>query len=44
MYRYGDGTPCPCDDNLIELITAAVEASAQMCAAAAQLDAQRARA
>jgi hypothetical protein len=44
MYRFGDGTPFPFEDNFIELIPAAVDACVVAFAAAAQHDVQRARA
>lgn len=44
MYRYGDGTPFPFEDNFIDIVGAAVDACAAMFAAAAQLDALRAKA
>ncbi len=44
MYRYGDGTPFPYEENFIDIVGAAVESCAAMFAAAAQLDALRAKA
>lgn len=44
MYRYGDGTPFPFEDNFIDIVGAAVEACAGMFAAAAQLEALRQKA
>lgn len=44
MYRYGDGTPFPFDDNVIELIPAVVDACVAMFGAAAHLDGLRAQA
>jgi hypothetical protein len=44
MYRYGDGTPFPFEDNFIDIVGAAVDACAGMFTAAAQLEALRAKA
>lgn len=44
MYRYGDGTPFPFEENFIDIVGAAVDSCAAMFAAAAQLDASRAKA
>ncbi len=44
MYRYGDGTPFPFEENFIDIVAAAVESCAAMFASAAQLDQLRARA
>ncbi|MCE9577238.1 MAG: hypothetical protein K8W52_29085 [Deltaproteobacteria bacterium] len=44
MYRYGDGSPFPFEDNFIEILGAAVDACAAAFTAAAELDALRARA
>ncbi len=44
MYRYGDGTPFPFEENFIDIVGAAVEACAAMFGAAAQLEALRTRA
>jgi len=44
MYRYGDGTPFPFEENFIDIVVAAVDACASTFAAAAQLDALRAKA
>ncbi len=44
MYRYGDGTPFPFDDNVIELIPAVIDACVAMFGAAAHLDGLRAQA
>ena len=44
MYRYGDGTPFPFEENFIDIVGAAVDSCAAMFAASAQLDALRAKA
>ena len=44
MYRYGDGTPFPYEENFIDIVGAAVDACAGMFTAAAQLEAMRAKA
>jgi hypothetical protein len=44
MYRYGDGTPFPYEENFIDIVGAAVDACAGMFTAAAQLEGQRAKA
>jgi hypothetical protein len=44
MYRYGDGTPFPFEENFIDIVGAAVDSCAAMFAAAAQLDALRQKA
>jgi hypothetical protein len=44
MYRYGDGTPFPYEENFIDIVGAAVDACAGMFAAAAQLEGLRAKA
>ncbi len=44
MYRYGDGSPFPFEENFIETLGAAVDACAAAFTAAAELDALRARA
>lgn len=44
MYRYGDGTPFPYDENFIDIVGAAVDSCAAMFAAAATLEGQRAKA
>lgn len=44
MYRYGDGTPFPFEENFIDIVGAAVDACAGMFTAAAQLEALRAKA
>jgi hypothetical protein len=44
MYRYGDGTPFPFDDNFIELIPAVIDACVTMCGAAVHLEGLRAKA
>jgi hypothetical protein len=44
MYRYGDGTPFPFEENFIDIVGAAVDACTSMFAAAAQLDQLRAKA
>ncbi|MBK7198864.1 MAG: hypothetical protein IPH80_41000 [Myxococcales bacterium] len=44
MYRYGDGTPFPFDDNVIDLLPAVIDACAAMFGAAAHLDGLRAKA
>ena len=41
MYRYGDGTPFPFDDNVIDLLPAVIDACAAMFGAAAHLDGLR---
>lgn len=44
MYRYGDGTPFPFEDNFIDIVGAAVDACAAMFGAAAQLEGLRQKA
>jgi hypothetical protein len=44
MYRYGDGTPFPLDENFIETLTAAVEACTNAFLPLAELDGRRERA
>jgi len=44
MYRYGDGTPFPLDENFIETLTAAVEACTDAFIPLTELDARRERA
>jgi len=44
MYRYGDGTPFPYEENFIDIVGAAVDACSGMFSAAAQLDGLRAKA
>jgi len=44
MYRYGDGTPFPLDENFIETLTAAVESCTNAFVPIAELDARRERA
>src|SRR5262249_18985533 len=44
MYRYGDGTPFPLDENFIETITSAVEACTNAFIPMTELDARRERA
>lgn len=44
MYRYGDGTPFPFEENFIDIVGAAVDSCAAMFAAAAQLDGLRQKA
>jgi hypothetical protein len=44
MYRYGDGTPFPFEENFIDIMAAAVESCAAMFTAAAELEALRAKA
>ncbi len=44
MYRYGDGTPFPFEENFIDIVVAAVDAAASTFAAAAQLDSLRQKA
>ena len=41
MYRYGDGTPFPLDENFIETLTSAVEACTQAFKPLGELDARR---
>jgi hypothetical protein len=41
MYRYGDGTPFPLDENFIETLTAAVETCTNAFLPLAELDARR---
>lgn len=41
MYRYGDGTPFPLDENFIETLTAAVEACTNAFVPLAELDGRR---
>ncbi|MBA3463007.1 MAG: hypothetical protein H0T46_23830 [Deltaproteobacteria bacterium] len=44
MYRYGDGTPFPLDENFIETLTAAVETCTNAFIPLTELDARRAKA
>src|SRR5262245_2585288 len=44
MYRYGDGSPFPFEENFIDIMDAAVDACAAMFSAAAELDGLRAKA
>src|SRR5678815_5215111 len=44
MYRYGDGTPFPLDENFIETITSAVEACTNAFMPLTELDGRRERA
>lgn len=44
MYRYGDGTPFPLDENFIETLTVAVETSTNAFLPLAELDTRRDRA
>jgi hypothetical protein len=44
MYRYGDGSPFPFEENFIDIMSNAVEACSAMFAAAAELDAARVKA
>jgi hypothetical protein len=44
MYRFGDGSPFPFEENFIDIIAATVEACSAMFTAAAELDALRAKA
>jgi hypothetical protein len=44
MYRYGDGTPFPLDENFIETLTAAVESCTDAFLPLAELDGRRERA
>lgn len=44
MYRYGDGSPFPFDENFLEILSASVEACTDVFAAAADLDDRRERA
>lgn len=44
MYRYGDGTPFPLDENFIETLTAAVESCTNAFDPLTELDARRERA
>src|ERR1044071_8731222 len=44
MYRYGDGTPFPLDENFIETLTAAVETCTNAFAPLTDLDGRRDRA
>jgi len=44
MYRFGDGSPFPFEENFIDILEHAVEACAAMFGAAAELDAARAKA
>lgn len=44
MYRYGDGTPFPLDENFIETLTAAVEACTNAFVPLTELDARREKA
>ena len=44
MYRYGDGTPFPLDENFIETLTSAVEACTEAFIPLTELDARRNRA
>jgi len=44
MYRYGDGTPFPLEENFIETLTAAVETCTNAFSPLAELDARRERA
>jgi hypothetical protein len=41
MYRYGDGTPFPLDENFIETLTSAVEASTNAFVPLSELDGRR---
>src|SRR4051812_17051835 len=44
MYRYGDGTPFPLDENFIETLTTAVETCTNAFVPLSDLDARRERA
>src|ERR1700755_1434716 len=44
MYRYGDGTPFPLDENFIETLTAAVETCTNAFVPLTELDARREKA
>src|SRR5690242_8463582 len=44
MYRYGDGTPFPLDENFIETLTTAVETCTNAFVPLAELDARREKA
>lgn len=44
MYRYGDGTPFPLDENFIETLTSAVESCTNAFVPLTELDGRRARA
>src|SRR3954471_24917792 len=44
MYRFGDGTPFPLDENFIETLTAAVEACTNAFMPLTELDGRRERA
>src|SRR5688500_4420302 len=44
MYRYGDGTPFPLEENFIETLTMAVETCTNAVVPLAELDARRERA
>lgn len=44
MFRYGDGSPFPFEENFIDIMAAAVESCAAMFTAAAELEALRAKA
>src|SRR5690349_20641770 len=44
MYRYGDGTPFPLDENFIETLTAAVESCTDAFDPITELDSRRERA
>src|SRR4029079_7671654 len=44
MYRYGDGTPFPLEENFIETLTAAVEACTNAFMPLTELDGRRERA
>src|SRR5262249_7384257 len=44
MYRYGDGTPFPLEENFIETITSAVEACTNAFMPLTELDGRRERA
>ena len=44
MYRFGDGTPFPFEENFIDIMAAAVEACSSMFTSAADLEALRAKA
>jgi hypothetical protein len=44
MYRYGDGTPFPLDENFIETLTSAVEACTNAFMPLTELDGRRERA
>ena len=44
MYRYGDGTPFPLEENFIETLTSAVEACTNAFMPLTELDERRSRA